>query len=115
MRQFLLSKLVAQILSDPRFHLLERNFVFASKQAFDIIPLRKGMIVLKLIEVISSNIEAIGYENGVIEVHFHSGGVYRFLHVPKDVFDAFLEAPSKGHFFHQYVKSHYPFQVLKKS
>lgn len=68
----------------------------------------------KMINVISSNIAAIGYEDNVIEVHFHSGGVYRYLHVPEDVFDEFLAAPSKGCYFHQRIEHHYPIQVLKK-
>ena len=37
---------------------------------------------MNLIPVVSSNVSAIGYENGVIEVHFHNGYAYRYPNRP---------------------------------
>lgn len=34
---------------------------------------------MQLIPVISSNVASIGYEDGIIEVHFHNGSQMRFI------------------------------------
>ena len=49
----------------------------------------------------SSDLASVGYDarRRVIEIEFHSGGIYRCLDVPKDVFAALLAAESKGRFF----------------
>jgi len=56
--------------------------------------------------VISSNIKSIGYdeETRIMEVEFHSGGIYQYKNVGKEVFTSFMESESKGSYFHQYVK-----------
>ncbi|MDF2440072.1 MAG: lysyl-tRNA synthetase, class, partial [Abditibacteriota bacterium] len=41
-------------------------------------------------------------ERRVLELEFANGGLYEFSEVPPEVFDLFLQAPSKGHFFAQY-------------
>lgn len=61
----------------------------------------------------STNISGIGYENSVLEVHFASGGIYKYLHVPPDVYSAFLSSPSKGHFHREKIMGHYPFVRLR--
>lgn len=61
---------------------------------------------MNLISVSSSNVNCIGYENGVIEVHFHNGYVYRYPNCNEQLFHAFLNAPSKGSFVHQHLKGH---------
>lgn len=57
----------------------------------------------------SSNIRSIGYDSdeGLLEVEFHSGGVYQYREVPENVFQRFLCASSKGRFFHQNIKGRY--------
>lgn len=59
---------------------------------------------MKLMPVQSSNVSLIGYENGVIEVHFKNGYVYRYPNCNEALFIAFLYAPSKGEFVHQHLK-----------
>jgi hypothetical protein len=66
---------------------------------------------MNLIPVRSSNVRSIGYENGVLEVHFHDS-VYQYLNVPPSVFDAFLSAESKGRFVHRYLKGVYRYKRL---
>lgn len=68
---------------------------------------------MNLIPVSSSDVSSIGYENGTLEVHFRSGGVYQYLHVPETVFQAFLNAASKGKFVHQNLRNKYPFMRLR--
>ncbi len=57
----------------------------------------------------SSNVAAVGYDvdEAVLEVTFHSGGVYRYYGVQESVFQRFLHASSKGKFFHQNIKGKY--------
>jgi len=71
------------------------------------------VIHLTLIPVSSSNVASIGYENSILEVHFHSGSIYQYLHVPETVFNDFLQASSKGSFVHQHLKDKYPFKRLR--
>ncbi len=52
----------------------------------------------------SSNVKCIGYENGIIEVHFNNGYVYQYPDCSEDLFNSFLTAPSKGEFVHQVLK-----------
>ncbi len=61
---------------------------------------------MTLIPVNSSNVRCIGYENGIIEVHFHNGYAYRYPNCNERIFNEFLNAPSKGKFVHQVLKGH---------
>lgn len=59
---------------------------------------------MQMIPVHSSNVESVGYENGVIEVHFHNGHAYQYSGASEALFRDFLAAPSKGKFVHQRLK-----------
>ena len=59
--------------------------------------------------VVSSNVSAIGYKDGILEVHFRSGAVYQYHNTTQNLYIEFLAAPSKGKFVHQRLKNHYPF------
>mgnify|MGYP000999647334 CR=1 FL=1 len=58
---------------------------------------------MDMIPVSSSNVESIGYEDGVIEVHFHNGYAYRYPNCSEELFSQFLNASSKGSFVHRVV------------
>lgn len=60
----------------------------------------------------SSNIASIGWENGTLEVEFHDSGVYQYSGVPEAVYHAFLNAYSKGGYFHDHVKDRYPYREV---
>jgi len=60
----------------------------------------------------SSNIASIGWENGTLEVEFHDGGVYQYFGVPESVYRAFLNAYSKGVYFHDNIKDRYPYREV---
>ncbi|MGI5938045.1 KTSC domain-containing protein, partial [Methanoculleus thermophilus] len=49
----------------------------------------------------STNIKSVGYdpEDEVLEVEFHSGGVYHYVGVPAEVYEGLLNARSKGRYF----------------
>jgi hypothetical protein len=53
----------------------------------------------------SSNIKAIGYEAGTLEVEFHNGSVYQYTGVPEDIHKGLMEADSKGKFLHASVRN----------
>ncbi len=59
----------------------------------------------------SSNIASAGYdpEAKVLELTFLSQPeiVYSYLHFPKELYDLFLEAESKGVFFSKNIKPYY--------
>lgn len=58
--------------------------------------------------VISSDIESIGYENNILEIAFHSGGIYQYRGVPNNIYCDFMSAPSHGKYFHSYIREFYP-------
>ena len=59
---------------------------------------------MNMVPVQSSNVSSIGYENGVIEVLFHNGYAYRYPNCNEQLFQEFLNAPSKGKFVHARLK-----------
>ena len=61
--------------------------------------------------VSSSNIEAIGYDADVRELHvrfLRSGKTYVYSEFDQQTFDEFRGADSKGKFFNQRVLNQYP-------
>ena len=67
--------------------------------------------MLDMIYVDSSNVEAIGYddESQGLHVRFLIGGCYIYHDVPREVFDEFMNAPSKGSFLNRAIKGVYQF------
>ena len=49
---------------------------------------------MHMIPVVSSNIKSIGYEDNTLYVCFNSGSTYKYLNVPKSVYDALMSAVS---------------------
>lgn len=64
--------------------------------------------------VTSSNIRSIGYdaEAHVLEIEFHSGGLYQYFEVPQPVYDGLMAASSHGSFFHRYVRDRYRYKKI---
>jgi hypothetical protein len=61
------------------------------------------------IPVESSVIAAVAYSaDEALDVDFTSGARYRYTGVPAHLFDELLAAESKGAFFNQHIKLHYP-------
>lgn len=51
----------------------------------------------------SSNIEAVGYKDGVLSVRFRSGGTWDYHGVSPDQHRAFIGADSVGSHFHKNI------------
>jgi hypothetical protein len=61
--------------------------------------------------VSSSNIMSAGYDEAseTLEVEFKDGAVYQYFNVGSAVYEAFMQAASKGQYFNAYIKNALPF------
>jgi len=62
---------------------------------------------LKWVEVESSNISAVAYDNdtSILGVKFTSGSVYSYSDVSPDIFETMPHVPSVGRYFNMMVKT----------
>lgn len=67
---------------------------------------------MQMVPVNSSNLESVGYENGMLYIRFRSGGLYSYAGVPAAVYAALMQAPSHGSFFHAHIKNVYPYSRI---
>lgn len=65
------------------------------------------MTKITLTPVKSSNIAAIGYQDGTLAVQFSSGAVYHYDGVPPNVFAEMQAAESVGRYFSANIRSQY--------
>jgi hypothetical protein len=67
------------------------------------------------ITVESRLVATAGYHDAssTMELEFVDGGVYRYLVVPRSVFDALLAADSIGRFFQEHIRGVYPFERIR--
>jgi len=70
---------------------------------------------VEMIQVSSSNIHAIGYDekNEVVHVQFLNDTEYIYKGVPRPMFDGLLSASSIGSFLHRNFKNVYPYERFK--
>lgn len=61
--------------------------------------------------VSSSNIMSAGYDapSETLEVEFKDGAVYQYFNVGSTMYEAFMQASSKGQYFNAYIKNAVPF------
>ena len=67
---------------------------------------------MKMIPVDSSNLESVGYENGILYITFHHGGTYCYYDVPEYVYRELMSADSHGKYFHAYIRNVYRYSRL---
>ena len=60
----------------------------------------------------SSNLAAFGHAEGHLYVRFKNGGVYRYLNVPLETYEALVISNSKGQFLAANIKNHFEFEKL---
>lgn len=58
-------------------------------------------------KVESSNIEAIGWADGTLTVHFKNGTAYSYAGVPADTHQKLMAANSVGRHFSEHIKGKY--------
>lgn len=64
--------------------------------------------------VASSDLRTVGYDAArqILEVEFHSGGIYQYFGVPSSVYSGLLQAGSKGRYLHAFIKGRYTYQKV---
>ncbi len=62
----------------------------------------------------SSNVASVGYDKDsqVLEIEFIGGGVYQYSSVPENTFNSFMNAASKGIYFHNFVKGKFDYSRI---
>jgi hypothetical protein len=62
----------------------------------------------------STNIKSVGWEadSETLEVEFSSGGIYQYAGVTRGAYEAFINAPSLGLFFHEKIRGVYDFKRM---
>lgn len=80
----------------------------------DAIATASNEVQIKMIPVDSSNIEAIGYSPvaRVLQVDFLAGSRYHYQAVEPQVFERFIDAPSKGQFLNREIKKIYDYRQV---
>ncbi len=68
------------------------------------------------IKVKSSNITSIDYneKEQILIIEFIGGGKYIYNKLPKDIYNSFIKAESKGKFFFKNIKGKFEFKKIKK-
>lgn len=69
---------------------------------------------MKRIPVSSSDLQSVGYDSTsrILEIKFHSGGIYQYSGVPDSVHRGLMGASSHGKYFHANIKDVYPYRKV---
>jgi hypothetical protein len=72
---------------------------------------------MNVIAVESSTLAAIAYDNGreMLQLEFRSGRKYQYFGVPAAVCECLLRASSKGKYFNEVIRGHFPFAPIAKA
>ena len=62
---------------------------------------------MEMQRVDSTDIASVGYADGILNIRFHSGGLYRYSNVPLAIYQSLISASSKGKYFHANIKGRY--------
>lgn len=67
---------------------------------------------MQWVEVSSSNIDAVGYdeENDMLGVRFRGGSVYEYDDVPREEFENLRDAGSVGSYFRENIRERYSYR-----
>jgi hypothetical protein len=63
----------------------------------------------------SSSLNSVGYDpkRQVLEVEFVDGDVYQYFDVPRQTYEAFLQAESMGRFMNSEIKERHLYKQVK--
>lgn len=77
--------------------------------------MKKPEILLRKKTPESSNIKSIVYQPAlkVLQVSFKNGRIYWYYNVPREVYDNFASASSKGQYFWSTVKDKFTYKRIK--
>ena len=73
--------------------------------------------MMRTIAVQSSTLAAVAYDKARnrLWLVFRTGSVYQYDGVPPDVYQALMQAPSKGTYFNQQIRGRFPYLLLSKA
>ena len=79
------------------------------------VPLHAQSPFLERKPVRSSDLSSVGYDERrlMLEIEFRSGGIYRYLEVPKETFSGLMESDSKGRYFATHIRDRFRHERLK--
>jgi hypothetical protein len=65
--------------------------------------------------VASSDLKSVGYdqEKQVLEIEFHSGGIYQYSNVPVFVYRSLMKASSPEHYYNTQIKKAYSAEKIE--
>jgi len=69
---------------------------------------------MNLTEVNSSNINKVGYDNNDLLVEYKSGVLYKYLNVPKKLYEELLNSESKGRFMNSNIKGKFEYSKIER-
>ena len=83
--------------------------ILAWRQQDSRVRRRESAHTVERTPVDSSNIASVGYcaNDNVLEVEFHSGGLYEYYEVPLAIYEGLMAADSKGSYFYQEIRGSY--------
>ena len=69
---------------------------------------------IRMIPVVSSNVESIGYDEGtqILRVKFLTGAIYEYKNVPLMEFEQLKDAPSVGSYLNRNIARNYPYEKV---
>lgn len=70
---------------------------------------------MERIPVRSTDLRSVGYDsvNQLLEIEFHSGGIYQYRGVPPATYESLMNAISHGKYFHAYIKDFFPYYKMR--
>ncbi|MDQ7010071.1 MAG: KTSC domain-containing protein [Candidatus Gracilibacteria bacterium] len=70
---------------------------------------------MQRINVVSSNIKSIGYneDNFTLEIEFNDNSIYQYINVPKNEYESIMNSNSHGKYLNENIKGVYQFNQIK--
>lgn len=67
-----------------------------------------------VVAVESTTLASVAYDEAqeLLQLEFRSRAIYQYFGVPVAVHEALLRAPSKGSYFNQTIRSHFPYRLV---
>jgi hypothetical protein len=73
---------------------------------------------MRIVTVESTTLATVGYDENLkrLRLEFCSRAIYLYIGVPAAVYQALLDAPSKGRYFNRTIRGRYPYlQILESN
>ena len=69
---------------------------------------------MRVTAVESTTLATVSYDDGreLLQLEFCSRAVYQYFSVPAAVYQSLLEASSRGHYFNQAIRGHFPYRLI---